>query len=92
MTDPNLRTVFAAAFRDAERTLARVTWSRQMMAELARVQQLVDAAWDRRLAEDSDTDDDTPPPEQAHLDRLLAEINAAVDHDRWPRHLYWNAV
>lgn len=30
-----------------------------------------------------------PPPEQAELDAIHAELKAVIDHDRWPKHLYW---
>ena len=95
MTRAHLRTIFAPALQAADRTVARATWARQVMAELARVQQLLDQAWDRHLAEhpeDDDDDDDFSPPEQAQLEALLAQINAAIDHDRWPRHLDWGSL
>ena len=30
------------------------------------------------------------PPEQAELDAIHAEIDAVLEHDRWPKELYWS--
>ena len=30
--------------------------------------------------------------EFAKVDAMMAELRAAVDHDRWPRHLHWGGL
>lgn len=92
MTRPDLHTVFAPALRAADRAAARTAWAREAVAAVRRADQLVDEAWDRWLDEHADEDDDFDPPEQAALDALLEQINDVMDHDRWPRHLYWGDV
>ena len=32
------------------------------------------------------------PPEQAELDAIHAQIRAVIDHDRWPRELYFGCL
>lgn len=75
------------------RTAARLAWAEGAVAALRTAHDRVAEAWERifdDLPEDLDDDAlaDLPgPPEQEELDRLLAEINAVRDHDRWPREL-----
>ena len=30
------------------------------------------------------------PPEQDEVNRLLKDVDALIDHGRWPRHLHWS--
>lgn len=80
----------AIAERQAElrRWAARVNWGLAHMDRLDRAQAAADAAWDRLEAEDPDGD--AVPPEQRDVDRLLADVDALIDHGRWPRHLHWS--
>ena len=77
------------------RQAARVAWVRDTMEALRAAQRTADQAWERLVAafpdEPDDEDEDFPPPaEQAQVDIIHAEIRAVIDHDRWPRHLYWS--
>jgi|SRR4051794_739922 hypothetical protein len=33
-----------------------------------------------------------PPPEQAEVQALWAQLNDVIQKDRWPAHLYWSAI
>jgi hypothetical protein len=82
--------------RADERRAARVAWVHETMAALRAAQKRVDDAWTRifdALPDDLDEEDleaIPEPPEQAELDRILTEIKAVCDHDKWPRHLHWS--
>lgn len=84
--------------RTEARHAARAAWGREVVAALKAAQERVDAAWARRLEslpddiDDETLDDLPPPPEEAELDAIHAEIAAVRDHDRWPRHLYWGDI
>ena len=73
---------------DLRRWVARVSWGLAHMEKLDRAQAAADAAWDRLEAEDPDGEN--APPEQAEVDRLLEDVDALIDHGRWPRHLHWS--
>ena len=101
--EDTIRALLAAAGRvagdeadAAARVAARCAWVRQRIADLRAAHERVDEAWRRifdALPDDLDDEDVEaipPPPEQAELDAILAEIEAVRDHDRWPRHLYWS--
>ena len=85
---------------DWRRKAARIAWVKETMAALWAAQDKVTEAWDRifeALPEDlSDEELDAlnlpDPPEQAELDALHAQIRDVIDHDRWPRELYFSAV
>ena len=76
--------------------LARIAWGRDRIAALKRAQKAADAAWMALVAPFNDRDEDEalpdlpPPPEQAVVEAILAEIHAVTEHDRWPRHLHWS--
>jgi len=82
--------------RSRERRLARLAWAMERSDALQRAIKAADAAWMALVAPYSDRDEDEempeldPPPEQEALDAIFAEINAVLDHDRWPAHLYWS--
>lgn len=82
--------------RAAERRALRLVWAEATLAQWLAAHKRVQAAWDRifdSLPEDLDEEEleaIPQPPEQAELDALHAQIRAAVDQDKWPRHLYWS--
>jgi len=86
--------------REWKRVAARVAWVRETMASLRAAQHKVDEAWARIFdgLPDDLTDEELEamsipePPEQAELDALYVQIRAVVDHDLWPKELYWSAV
>ena len=77
---------------------ARAAWTRKTVARLRDAQERCDEAWDRLMkalpedATDDQVDAIKPPPEQAEVDALHALIDDVVQHDRWPKHLYWSCV
>jgi hypothetical protein len=89
--------------RDREewtRKQARVAWIKEIMAALRAAQERVDAARDRMLGALADDIDDEEleelnlpdPPEQAELDAIHAQIDAVLEQDKWPRHLYFGGI
>jgi hypothetical protein len=76
--------------------MARLAWSKDRMDALRRAQKAADAAWMTLVApfrdrsEDDELPDLDPPPEQAVVEAILAEIHAVTERDRWPRHLHWS--
>jgi hypothetical protein len=82
---------------DWRRKSARIAWVKDTVAALRAAQQKVDEAWDRMLEalpdhlgeEELDALNLPDPPEQAEVDALHAQIRAVIDHDRWPRELYF---
>lgn len=42
--------------------------------------------------DDPGAPDIPPPPEEAEAEAILAEIDAAGRHDRWPRHLHFSNI
>ena len=83
----------------AARVGARVMWVHEVMGALRAAQKRADDAWmalvaelpeDEELAE---AEEELPePPEQAELDAIWEVVNAVVEHDRWPAHLYFKGV
>jgi len=82
--------------RARERKLARMAWAMRRIDDLKRAQKAADAAWMALVAPYDDLDEDEelpdldPPPEQAALDAIFAEIHAVTEEDRWPAHLHWS--
>ena len=33
-----------------------------------------------------------PPPEQAEVDALWAQLNDVIQEDKWPKELYWGGI
>ena len=99
-----IRTLLAGAragdSREWRRKAARVAWVEEVSAKWRELHERVDSAWDRIFdALPDDIDDDEleamhipEPPEQAELDALHAQIWAVIDHDKWPKHLYFGGV
>ena len=84
--------------RREARVAARLAWVKERIAALEAAQQRADEAWFRIVdALPDDLDDDEfeaipPPPEQADLDAIHAELEAVRNHDRWPKKLHWGDV
>lgn len=81
--------------RAEARTWARMAWARQRCAALRRAQRKADAAWMTLVAryddaEEAEMPELEPPPEQAEVDAIWAELQAVIVQDRWPAHLHWS--
>lgn len=78
------------------RRLRRLEWAMRRIDDLVRAQKAADAAWSALVApyddlgEDEEMPELEPPPEQAEVEAILAEIHAVTEEDRWPAHLHWS--
>ena len=101
--DETIRSLLSSASRAAEdragaraRAAKRLLWARAAIAVCRDLQQEIDEAWDKMLAERPDAggeDELLPdPPQQRHLDYLHALIDDIMERDRWPREMYWHAI
>ena len=103
--DRTIRTLLAAGTQEAEeeqrghaRQAARRAWLRETFAAMLAAQERVGEAWDRifdTLPDDLDDEEleamNLPdPPEQAEVNALYEQIEAARERDVWPRELYWS--
>lgn len=82
--------------RAEARIEARVAWVRETLDAWRAAHRRVAEAWNRIFdalpddLSDEEVEAIPPPPEQAELDALHAQIEAVRDHDKWPRELYWS--
>ncbi len=82
----------------AARHAARTFWVHDIIAALKAAQKRADDAWMALIAglpedaEDGAEEALPDPPEQAVVDALWEQVNAVVEHDRWPRELYFGGV
>lgn len=92
-----LRALLAEVETTDPRKAARLAWLRETAAAWREANRKVCAAWDRVLDglpddlgdEELEALNLPDPPEQREVDALHAQLKAVIDHDRWPRHLYW---
>lgn len=76
--------------RAYSRGQARLAWIEERIADLKAAQKRADEAWFRLVDAHPDEDEDLPPPpEQAELDAILAELWAVRDKDLWPKDMYF---
>ena len=75
------------------RKAARVAWC---MATLARWRAALDHQMKHCMDSVEKLDDEAferlCDEEQAKVDAIRAELDAVIEHDRWPAHLYWTAI
>ena len=101
--DQIIRTLLTSASRAAEdragaeaRAAKRLLWARAAIAVCRDLQEEIDEAWDKMLAErpdDARKDELLPdPPQQRHLDYIHALMDDVIERDRWPREMYWHAI
>ena len=96
--EQTVRKLLDDAGEAAARKAARIAWVREAIAALRAAHKRVDQAWERTFAALPDDIDEEElegipaPPEQAELDAIHAAIRAVVDHDRWPRELYFGQI
>lgn len=89
----------AAAARKLEVARKRVEWGRERLAAFAEMQERADQAFMKQMEAHPDVDwddDDAPqlpdPPEEAVAQAIYAELMAAINEDRWPRHLHDSGI
>src|SRR5688572_13442553 len=73
------------------RVAARLQWSLERAADWRRAHRAMDKRCDEAVDRlDEDAFEQLIEAEQAKVDAILAEIEAATKADRWPRELYWS--
>jgi hypothetical protein len=82
-----------------ERIRMRIEWARERFNAFLEMQDKAGEAYVRQIEAHPDVDweaEDAPvlpePPEEAVAQAIYAEVMAAVNHDRWPRHLHFRDV
>jgi hypothetical protein len=77
----------------------RLAWTRERFAEFMAMQDKACDAYARAMDERPDVDWDAedapelpPPPEEALAEAILAEVRAALEGEKWPRHLHFHGV
>ena len=75
---------------------ARYRWLRRTAAAWRDAMERSDAAWTeliRGIPDDQiDEAEVPPPPEQAEVDRLWAQLSDVIQKDMWPRALYFGCM
>lgn len=88
-----IEALLAGASELAKAREARASWVRKTTATWRKAQRRMDercdAALDRLSEEEFERLCDE---EEAKIDAFRAPLKAAAEHDRWPRHLYFNAI
>ena len=75
------------------RVAARTAWVREVMGALRQAQREMDDRCDAAVATMSEADFDRLfEAEQAKVDAIRAQIDDVIEHDKWPKHLYFNGV
>ncbi|MEA3065325.1 MAG: hypothetical protein QOJ27_1777, partial [Sphingomonadales bacterium] len=89
----------AAAERLEAQTRARLDWLRGRFERMAELWDALGDYWSAFADSHPEIDLEDPgdadlpqPPEQAELDSIEDEIEAARERDLWPRHLYFGEV
>jgi hypothetical protein len=85
----------AEAAKKVELARKRLEWGRERLAAFFEMQERAGEAYDKQIDEHPDVDwdsEDAPdlpePPEEAVAQAIYAEVMAAINEDRWPRHLH----
>jgi hypothetical protein len=85
-----IRALLAAAAQPAERRAARIAWVEQTAAAWREAMREMDdrcsEAVERLSGEAFERFCDA---EQAKVDAIRAQLQAAAERDLWPKHLYW---
>jgi hypothetical protein len=89
----------AEAAKKVERERLRYEWVRERLDAFFELQEKAGEAYERQMDDYPDVDwedEDAPelpdPPEQAAAQAVYAEVMAAINEDRWPRHLHFRDV
>jgi hypothetical protein len=72
---------------------ARTAWVREIIRALSRAQRAMDERCMRAVGElDDAAFSRLFDAEQAKVDAIRAQIDDVIEHDRWPKHLYFDGV
>ena len=79
---------------------ARYHWLHRTTQAWQDANSRVTEAWDRALAplpedisdEELEALELPDPPEQAEVDALWAQLNDVIQHDKWPKELYFGGI
>ena len=89
----------AAAAKKAEMARLRFVWARERLDAFFEMQERAGEATIRQIEAHPDVDweaHDAPklpePPEEAAAQAIYSEVMAALNEDRWPRHLHFRDV
>jgi hypothetical protein len=89
----------AEAKRKVERARLRYEWASERLDAFLELQEKAGEAYLRQMDEYPDVDwedEDAPelpdPPEEALAQAVYSEVMAAINEDRWPRHLHFRDV
>ncbi|HEX8573601.1 MAG TPA: hypothetical protein VF759_12715 [Allosphingosinicella sp.] len=89
----------AEAARKAGRARIRIEWASERLDDFFEMQERAGEAYMKQIEEHPDVDwesEDAPklpdPPEEAVAQAIYAEVMAAIEEDRWPRHLHFRDV
>jgi hypothetical protein len=89
----------AEAAKRVGRIRLRIEWARERLDAFFDMQDRAGEAYMRQIEAHPDVDwedEDAPvlpePPEEAVAQAIYAEVMAAVNEDRWPRHLHFGDV
>jgi hypothetical protein len=89
----------AEAAKKVERARLRFEWASERLDAFFELQDKAGEAYMRQIEAHPDVDwedEDAPelpePPEAAAAQAVYAEVMAALDEDRWPRHLHFRDV
>ena len=81
------------------RARMRVAWARERFGEFLRLQDAAGEAYCRQIDahpevdwDSADAPDLPPPAEEVLAQAIYDEVRAALDADRWPRHLYFHGL
>jgi hypothetical protein len=89
----------AEAGKKVERARLRIEWARERFDAFFEMQDRAGEAYRRQIEAHPDVDweaEDAPvlpePPEEAAAQAIYEEVMAALNEDRWPRHLHFRDV
>ena len=89
----------AEAARREERVRLRIAWGRERLDAFFAMQERAGEAYTKQIEAHPGVDWESPdapvlpePPEAAAAEAIYAELMAALNEDRWPRHLHFHDV
>jgi hypothetical protein len=76
-----------------KRIAARLAWVRETCAAWREAQREMDERCDEAVGRiDTEAFERLCDAEQAKVDAIRAQLQAVIDHDRWPRELYFGSL